>query len=230
MARTVTLTQLQTRVRQRADAEGDPHVTDAEITGLINDAYTGLYDQLILSCPPDYFRTTNTFSTANGTVSYSLPTDFYKVRQVYSVDESGVFRPLNQIDEVARYSYRAPDGVYSVRLDYVPVAGTLTNANDTMDGINGWDEAVVLQAAIDIKNKKEDDPGALLAKKREVEERIRKLAQRDDGSPRHIVARNNYALGRRSWYTEATPRNHVDAYCVVGGNIEIYRFAGHLLP
>jgi len=231
MARTVTLAELRTRVRQRADAENDPHVTDTEINDLINNAYTSMYDRMIDSCPPDYFRTSYTFSTASGTVAYNLPSDFYKLRQLYSTDSTGIYRPIDQVDEVARYAFRAPDAVCSMRLDYIPVATEMDDDADTIDGVNGWDEVVVLTAAIDIKNKKEDDPSALLRKKAELEQRIDKMAPRDEGSPRHIV-RRNHVIGssRRNWFMTNSQRQHVDGYCLVGSTIEVYRFAGHLYP
>ncbi len=233
MARTVTLATMRTKVRQRADAENDPHVTDAEIDGLINDAYTFFYDKLIESCPPDYFRTTYTFNTADGTVAYALPSDFYKLRQVYSVENSVHNRPLEQVDEVARRAYRAPDAVNSMRLDYIPVASTLSDDSDTIDGINGWDELVVLTAAIDIKNKKEDDATPLLRKQRMLLERVEKMAPRDEGSPRHIIRRRYpRAPFRRFGYsaTDSSTRQDVDGYTLVGGNIEIYRFHGTYIP
>lgn len=233
MARTVTLASMRTRVRQRADAEGDPHVTDDEIDGLINDAYTFFYDKLIESCPPDYFRTTYTFNTADGTIQYALPSDFYKLRQVYSVENSVHYRPLEQVDEVERRSYRAPDAVNAMRLDYIPVAATLSVDGDTIDGINGWDELVVLTAAIDIKNKKEDDAGALLRKQRMLLERIDKMAPRDHGAPRHIVRRRypSVPFGKKNYNTSDTAtRQDVDGYTLVGGNIEIYRFHGTFVP
>lgn len=228
MARNVTLSDMRTRVRQRADAEADPHVTDSEITGLINNARTAFYDLLIGSAPPDYFRTSSTFSTANGTVAYNLPSDFYKLRQLYVIDATGIYRPLEQVDEVARYSYRAPNAVCSMRLDYVPVPTDLSADGDTLDGINGWDEFVVLTAAIDIKNKKEDDASALIRKRAELQQRIESMAPRDEGSPRHIIRRNHYGQGRRAWYIESAVQAQVHGYTLVGSTIEVYRFAGHI--
>lgn len=228
MARNVTLLDLRTRVRQRADAENDPHVTDTEIDGLINNANTAFYDDLISSAPPDYFRTSYTFSTANGTVAYALPADFYKLRQLYVIDQTGIFRPLEQVDEVARHSYRAPNSVCSMRLDYIPVPTGLVNNTDEMDGINGWDEFIVLTAAIDIKNKKEDDASALIRKRNEVQERMRKMAPRDEGAPRHVIRRNYYGQSRRAWYVESAVQAQVHGYTLVGSNIEVYRFAGHI--
>lgn len=228
MARTVTLLDLRTRVRQRADAENDPHVTDTEIDGLINNAHTAFYDLLIGSAPPDYFRTSYSFSTASGTVAYNLPSDFYKLRQLYVIDQTGIYRPLEQVDEVARYSYRAPNATCSMRLDYVPVPTDLADDTDELDGINGWDEFIVLTAAIDIKNKKEDDASALIRKRNEVQARMEKMAPRDEGSPRHVIRRNHYGQNRRAWYVESAVQAQVHGYTLVGSTIEVYRFAGHI--
>lgn len=228
MAKNVNLAALKTRVRQRADCENDPHVSDSEITNLINSAKSRFYDLLVAAGPPDYFRTTYTFTTTSGTTSYALPSDFYLSKFVYSVDDTNIYRPLYPIDEAQVYQYRPPDGVYTVRLDYIPVSEDLSVDADYMDGVNSWDEIVVLQAAIDIKSKKEDSAGVLQQKLDVYIKRLKEMAERDWGNARRVVAKKYRAPwgARRGWMVETSSPQAVNGYMLVGGNIELYRFTG----
>lgn len=80
MAKTVSLTTLRSRVRIRYDAVNDTTaVTDAEIDQYINDALQEYYDLVIAAFSDDYFAKSGTITTASGTATYTLPSDFYKL-------------------------------------------------------------------------------------------------------------------------------------------------------
>ena len=79
----VTLSNLRTLVRQRADMEGSQFVPDEEIRQYCNLGYAELYDMLVTNATSeDYFLTSSTVSLVSGTQLYSLPSDFYKLRGV----------------------------------------------------------------------------------------------------------------------------------------------------
>ena len=82
-------------------------------------------------------------------------------------------------------------GVY--RIWYVPKATTLTNDSDSFDGINGWEEYVVVDCAIKMLQKQEDDVSVLMNQKQELKARIEAMAaDRDAGTPERITdARGN---------------------------------------
>lgn len=103
---TVTLLQLRTQARQRADAENSQYITDAELTGYINNSAAELYDLLIGAYDADYFLESVSFSTTSGTADYLLPNGtlysaaktFYKLRGVDAkINSSDWFalRPYN---------------------------------------------------------------------------------------------------------------------------------------
>jgi hypothetical protein len=92
----VTLSNLRTLVRQRADMEGSQFVTDEEIRQYCNLGYAELYDMLITNATSeDYFLNSSTVSLVSGTQLYSLPSDFYKLRGVDLNEGSDTF-PLKR--------------------------------------------------------------------------------------------------------------------------------------
>ncbi len=230
MALTQTLAQLRTRVRQRADIESDDHVSDSELTGLINDAIRSVHDILVNEGPEDYYATTvNITPTPISTGIYPLTTlvtagNFYKIRNLYIQDNSTQWRMLQPMQECDRQLYREASGSLPLKIEYIPLPTALSADGDTFDGINGWEELVVVLAAIDVKVKREESPGILVQKKNQMEERIRRMASRDLGHPRRI-SRNKLAQARCIW----PGTGPADAYRIRGANIEFYQFVG-LVP
>jgi len=185
MARLVTRAQLVARVRQRADVQNDPHVDAAEVIDLINEKITRVWDLLVMAAPPDYYTTDLEYTTASAQETYDLPPDFYKVRRVWQVLGTRV-KPLDYVDDSQRHFYEPPTGGETARLRYIQCAPTLDDDADTFDGVNGWEELIVLDAAIDIVNKQERNPAALLERRAGEERRIQGMAFRDAGAPGKI--------------------------------------------
>lgn len=225
MALTQTLLQLRTRARQLADIESDNHVSDSELTGIINNAIRSVYDILVNEAPDHYYSTTvNISPTVISTGIYPITTlmagaDFYKIENIYS-SESGGFRMLVPLQGSDLAAYRPADNQLNLRIVYVPHATTLVSDSDTFDGINGWEDLVVVNAAIRIKAKREESPGYLVAEKRELEERIRRMSPRDLGHPRYVM--RNKVGNLNGW----PPSSVVDAYVIRGSNIEFYKYNG----
>jgi len=83
----ITLEELKTQSRQRADMENSNFITDTELTSYINKSVSELHDILIQAYDGDYYVKSTTFLTSNNTESYSLSSvitdnDFYKLRGV----------------------------------------------------------------------------------------------------------------------------------------------------
>jgi hypothetical protein len=82
----MTLSELRTQVRQRANMENSQFVTDAELLLYINASYGELYD-ILVSRFEDYYLKSDpvtglppTFTLSGGTYTYALPSDLYKLR------------------------------------------------------------------------------------------------------------------------------------------------------
>jgi hypothetical protein len=104
-----------------------------------------------------------------------------------------LYNYLDARPEIVRYAVwgnklvfkpKAPQ-IATVNLWYVPAITKLVNDSDTLDGVNGWEEFLILDAAIKCMVKEESDPSALLAQLNFVKDRIKTMAKdRDQGEPR----------------------------------------------
>lgn len=221
MASTVTLTQLINSVRLKADMVGNDFCSDTEITEYINKSIAELYDLLLTTTyGDDYFLTSDTI-TLTGATEYNLATetaDFYKLKGV-DIQDGGVWRSLkpfmfqerNRQRTVSaptladRYRYRLvgtklrfetndPPPSGTIKIWYVPVYTPLVSGSDTFDGVNGWEEYVILDAAAKCLLKEESDASALLQLKAAQAKRIIDTApNRDAGEPQRVI--DVYATG-----------------------------------
>jgi len=210
----VTLATMRSRVRQRADMEESEFVQDSELNQYINSSYQELYDILVTSFEDYYTLPPVSFTIATSTDYYTLPADFYKLRGVdASLDGSTYYYTLMPFDFLNRNrnndnliaaDYSATDRKYrivgsriyvtpadnapgSYRIWYVPSATVLTSDSSTLDGINGWEEYVVVDAARKCLDKEESDTRALVVEKEALRQRIiAASARRDAGMPKSI--------------------------------------------
>ncbi len=98
MALTVTLAQLRTQVRQRADMEDDGNfIADSELNTWINESISDLYDVLLESMGEDFYLSSTTLTGDGTTEAFTLPTDFYLLRGVDATqgDERIAIRPFH---------------------------------------------------------------------------------------------------------------------------------------
>lgn len=227
MATTMTLLQLRTAVRQRADiVNSTQFFPDAELNSYINQSYFELYDLLVQKYGDNYFVQTPYSITTDGTNEfYNLPSDFYKIigvdlglsnkndswvtikpflmadRNRYSVPNFQSFYGVTNL----RYKLNAnqiwftpiPAANQPIRLWYIPKMTTLNIDADTVDGISGWTEYIIIDVCIKIKQKEESDAAVFLKQKEDMMKRIESAAEnRDAGSPKTVadVAYNDFSF------------------------------------
>jgi len=214
MARTVTLTQLINSVRLKADMVGADFCDDTEITEYINKSIAELYDLLLTTTYGDDYFVSSTNITLTGATTYSLTSNiptFYKLKGV-DIQDGGQWRTLRPfmfaernrqrnaaIDIIDQYRYRlvgnnlqfetnAPPASGTIKVWYVPAATLLTTGSDTFDGVNGWEEYVVLDAAIKCLVKEESDVSALVKFKEDQLQRIMAAApNRNAAEPQRVT-------------------------------------------
>lgn len=75
----MTLPQLRTASRQRADMVNSTFITDAELNSYINASYFELYDLLVQKYGNDYYMTQYSFQLQGNVSRYDLPADFFKL-------------------------------------------------------------------------------------------------------------------------------------------------------
>lgn len=89
-----------------------------------------------------------------------------------------------------------PSAGQYVRVWYVPRMERLLKDTDMLDGVNGWTEYVIVDAAIKALEKEESDVSALMAQKQMLQDRIQSTAMnRDAGQPDTISATRSNSSG-----------------------------------
>jgi hypothetical protein len=202
MAANVSLLTLRTRVRQRTHYENSTFVTDAELNSWINDSYRELYDWLTATFDAyAVSQTDNVISSAN---TFALPSDFYKLLGVdLLISAPDQYQTLPRIqfsdrNTAARgYELRGPNVViypystaagHTYRLFYVPTPTVLTADGDTLDGIDGFDELIVLDTCLKVVAKSSEDPSLFAAQKQAMLDRVGAMAAgRDAAEPMHTT-------------------------------------------
>ena len=232
MADTLTLLQLRTKTRERADQVNSQFVTDSELNGYINYSYKEFYD-LLVDAVEDYNLSSNSFTISSGNTQ-SLPTDFYKLRGLddmsdpnnprtvrkFNWNERNDYNPyvlarLPIYDEFSDVCYRITGNNITIeppdnaarpyKLWYVPAPADLSLDADVATGINGWLEYVILDAAIKCLVKEESDIRPLSALKANILERINNMKNsRDQGLPEKISRVRNRRRRGFSPYDDGT--------------------------
>ncbi len=208
----VTLTVLRDRIRQRADMENaTDFIPDSELNTYVNSAYKELYGMLLHH---DMMRTETTQSiTITGAASYSLPSDYFVTIGVFEVIDTEHRRiPRSRVQDRPfagvtnagdAYEYRTAND--SIELYPHPTAGTyvhiyvpliteLSADSDTMNGVNGWEEFIILDAAIKCLHKEESDARHLQIEREGIRERIRMEAEGRDLASTHFVNNRRRAV------------------------------------
>lgn len=213
----ITLAELRTQSRQRADMENSNFVSDVEYNANINASLAELHDILISAYGEDYYIDEFDFNAVANQSEYDLPDDFYKLRGVdvklntagqaeyYSVrrfnfNERNRYtqQGLWQINGLPFIRYRlvgsklrfspAPDQNTEVKIWYIPRSVVLVDDTDEFDDINGYAEYVIVDAAIKALNKEESDVSVLMAQKEALRQRIIAMAQNRDAGESESVS------------------------------------------
>lgn len=108
MPRRKALSAIRSRIRKLADAEGNLHVSNAEIDEGIDEIYGDLY-HLTVDGHGAYFQTTHEF-TADGSDSYDEPDDHLSTVQLDLVSSDGERTPLKKLRAQERFLYGGTTG------------------------------------------------------------------------------------------------------------------------
>ncbi len=204
----VTLLTLRTRVRSRADMVAQlAFLPDAELNEFINASAQELHDLLIATFSGDYRHSTSTPTIVAGTEAYNLASDFYKLLGVDCV-VSGKTVSLKPWTWGERHTYRsatgqipryriensqirflpAPRSVLTITIHYAPPFVVLAADGDEVNFPNGWEEYIVIDAAIKCLVKEESDTSALeRAKGAKIAQILASAPIRDQGAPPSAV-------------------------------------------
>lgn len=209
----VSLGQMRTMAKQRADMLYSKFVSDPEWNTYINQSYFELYD-LLITLFEDYYITGPVTLATSGSQMVPLPSDFYKLMGVDGFPaspSSNALVTLQKFDFISRNNYIYPQlsntllGVFnpryrvvgnnlmliptppagqSMNIWYIPKLTQLLQDTDILVGISGWSEYVLVDAAIKAMQKEESDVTVLMLQKQQLLKRIEDSAMnRDAGQP-----------------------------------------------
>lgn len=206
------------------DVNNSTNISTADKIYFLNSAMAATWDLLVEAGDPEFYCTRVLFNTVANQRDYAIGTiaptgDFYKARAVYVNDGTTSVPRLRQLDHLSAsevYCYQAPNAVVPMELHYIPLCPVLVANGDTFNGINGWEEHTLMQAACDIKAKREEDNSYFYRKKMELEERIKRMNKRDVGTPQ-VIQRRYKRIDPLFFY-----RNTVNGYRLVGSTLELY--------
>ena len=206
----VTLADLTTRVRERADMVGSSFVSDSTIYVWITEAHQKLHGMLVDALGEEYKYEIASFVTATGQIDFAVPCCFYKL---YGVDMeiNGEVVALKPFNRAERNRYRNLDGSSSIapmyslsgnnlklfpvppaglsgEVIYAPEATRLTLATDEVAYPNGWERFIVIDAAIQVLLKEESSVTALVAERDLIIREIKEAKEnRDLANPKRVV-------------------------------------------
>lgn len=215
-------------------ASASAFVSDAELTEYVNNGAQDLYDKLVAARGHEFYAATDTFSTVAGTTDYALPADWYSTIVLVATDGGGTYQRLRawnyddyhellntQVQGTA-YTCRArvsdtnvvllpaPTEVFTVRHVYIPTFTRLASDSDTFDGINGWEEYVVLWAARAMLTKEEslEQAAAIGGDLMGLAKRIEDLAEhRHSTEPDMVQDLRRDAVAWWYWDDDHAPRD-----------------------
>jgi hypothetical protein len=210
MARTRTLLELRDEVRQRADMENSELIADAELTRYINQSIARLHGKIAQAGEGDFEAQDNIPTTVGGfqfalnadfwrlaavPPYLSIGGKAHFLRRFTPAERPHLLTATDGADPWSdaggQLYYRLVDDdtieflppatrVTTVTVTYVRAAPALAADADTYDGRNGWDEWVVLDAAVKCLMKEESDVRALIAERDALWEEIKPQAAAKD--------------------------------------------------
>lgn len=212
----MSLGQIRLEAQRRADRVNSNFVTMPEWNSYINQSAFELYDLLVTLYEDFFLATPYQFTTDGSSQFYTMPDDFYKLNGVDCglAQGNNGWITLKKFNFIQRNRYIFPQisstflGVFNLqyrlmgnkiefiptpsagqymRVWYIPRMTVLLKDTDILDGVSGWTEYVIVDAAIKALQKEESDVSVLMAQKMALLKRIEESAMnRDAGQPDSI--------------------------------------------
>jgi hypothetical protein len=222
MARTRTLAELRAEVRDRADMENAPHITDTQITRYVNQSIARLWNKITQLDASSFFDD-GTTTLAAGSSTVTLPANFWRLSELPVLCTSGdttwrlrrlqlgdlasvweeTGRPTHyRVDTGGLSVFPTPESSVDVTLFYITAPAQLSADADTFDGRAGWEEWVVLDAAVKCIMKEEGDASGLVAEREAIWADIEAAVRTPDMSEPRRVQDVEDVRDRRGWRWE----------------------------
>lgn len=223
-----SLASIRLQAQQRCDRVNSQFILTTEWNSYATQSYKELFDLLAQKFGDDYFEANPyTYTTVQNQNLYPLPIDFYKllgVEVALNPADPNSWVSLRKFEFVQRnlwnypnvytfygvtnlryrlngnnlYVVPIPSAGQTLRIWYVPRPQVLMLDTDTVDGVSGWEEYIIVDMCIKALNKEESDTSVFMAQKAALKQRIEEAAEnRDIGSPETVsdTRKMNFAWG-----------------------------------
>jgi len=199
----------------RGDFEGfTARFPGTEVDDYIRESYAAMYDRLLRARGTTLLESKTTQALTVGQATYALPADFYELLAI-DLDTGNGQYTLEKFNRKERpqledtnagwkgypyYYVLAGDNIdilpvcqlsgCTLNIHYIPTVPDLQNDSDTLDGVDGWEEWIVLDAAKKMATKQGDERlvGLLTADLQREEARLAALSSaRDRAGPGHVT-------------------------------------------
>jgi hypothetical protein len=192
MAKSVAVSLIIDRTLRMADREGSAYVTRAHVLDLIDSSYGEFYEQLYDAGLISFEAVAN-LSPVSGAIA--LPGGFMKELAMHYVTGNTIFPlrkieitsvhlfPTNQVQYSSAFRiagnnvlfYSIPPNGQTYTLYYLPNPVLISTEGQTLDFVSGWEQLLVLDVAIQIKTKANEDFSGLLILKEKMLKRMEKI-------------------------------------------------------
>lgn len=212
----------------RADMINTQFISLPEANSYISNSYKELYDILAQKFGDEYFSSsTYVFNTISGQQLYPLPNDFFKstlVEITLNPSDPTAWVTLKRYNKIQQNLLNFPNvytywgftnlryrftgnyieivpvtiGNQTIRIWYAPRSNILMQDTDILDGISGWEDYVILDAARKMLLKQEQDTAELVNEKAAMIQRIEAAAENRDIAEPDTVSdsrRRNFGWG-----------------------------------
>ena len=200
----VTLAQIRTRARQKADMENSNYISAPELLNYINEAYYTWYD-IIVEAFEDYYLPASPveFTLPAGTDGlFDLPADFYKLAgldraispgsdRFYTMKKTPWRSRTRTENTFPRYgllptiTYRIfADKIQMTPFDaadgtynlwYIPTATPFVLETDSIETFNGFENLLIVDVAIKMLLKEETDASMLMVERDRLTDALNKM-------------------------------------------------------
>ncbi len=205
----ISTADIELRARERADMVNSDFVSAAEVTRYCEKAFQE-WIGILLTKEPDLLVTKSTGNANPPPDFFQLPSHYKALRRIRHVDSYSLRRAELQEMEVLSFNGRRgkpthyylyngytnpqplsqivflpyPDRVYPVEVWFIPSLSLADVINGGLNLIAGWDEYVVLTAAMKMKDKEESDVSVLVGERTTLlEATIAQITAQDTGEP-----------------------------------------------
>jgi len=156
---------------------------------------------------------------------YPLAVDFRNLVNVFVRETTDERRLLQPMPHAARGLHKAPTGIWTLDVEYIPVAPTLEDDGDTFDGVSGFEELIANLMARDVMTKRESDPSIVMSNIARLEARIVTRARsRDKGAPKRVTDLDDADRSPYPWGW--TTASRLSCYRLRADNLELYETLG----